>query len=245
MEKDRSVKVIAVLALVVAVTGLSIGFAAFSSRLTIEPTAIVVPEDNMHIVFSDNASGLPNSTTIAGTPNQAMTDAATALAANGVTAPNLPAAANATIDNSNLKAPKLTGLTATFSAPGQSATYNLYAVNLMSYDAFLRTIQFDTTKFDCTPDTGTDATTAAAVCASIKVEVSYGSSTTLATAFVIGDGTGTGNKTEYTAATANTLSSTGQPISVTISYPANSPVTNGKVTVRMPDVQFNFSSVSS
>ena len=246
MEKDRTVKVIAILALVVAVAGLSVGFAAFTSVLTIEPTAIVIPEDNMHVIFSDNASGVPSSTTIAGVPNAAMTAAATALSEAGVTAPNLPAAANATIDNSNLKAPKVTGLVVTFTAPGQSAYYDLYAVNQMSYDAFLRSITFDTSKFTCTPDTGTDATTAQAVCQSIRVDATYDNAGTgAAAAYVVGNGTGTNAKSEYTAATANTLGSTGKPIRVTISYPDGSPETNGKVTVRMPDVLFTFSSTSS
>ena len=35
MEKDRGTKVIAIVALIVAVVGLSLGFAAFSSTLTI------------------------------------------------------------------------------------------------------------------------------------------------------------------------------------------------------------------
>ena len=41
MEKDRSAKIIAIVALVVAVAGVSLGFAAFSQNLTINPTANV------------------------------------------------------------------------------------------------------------------------------------------------------------------------------------------------------------
>lgn len=243
MEKDRGTKVIAIVALIVAVVGLSLGFAAFSSTLTIEPSAIVIPEDNMHIIFS-NINGAPTDTTIPGTMNQAMLDAKTALENAGVTAPNLPAAQNATINNTNKKAPIISNLVATFTAPGQSVEYNFYAYNEMQYQAFLRSITFDTSKYTCTPETGTDTTTANNVCQSIKVTVTVGSGTGAPVAYVVGNGATT--KSEYTAATAHTLAATtGEAISVVIEYPTGSVETNGKVTVRMPDAQLVYSSAAS
>lgn len=240
MEKDRFSKILAVIALVVAVAGLSLGFAAFSSTLTIESSAVVIPEDNMRVIFS-NVNGAPTDTTVTGTMNAAMEAASTRLAAAGVTAPNLPAAANATIDNTNLKAPKITNLKATFTAPGQSVTYSFYAYNEMTYEAFLKSISFDTSKYSCQPGTGTDTTTASNVCKSIKVEVSVGASASAATAQVIGDGSVT--KDEFTASSAHSLAgTTGEPVVVVITYPENSPETNGDVTVRLPDAQLNYSS---
>ena len=44
MEKSRTSKIIAVVALVVAVLGLSLGFAAFSNTLTISSSATVSPD---------------------------------------------------------------------------------------------------------------------------------------------------------------------------------------------------------
>ena len=240
MEKDRFSKILAVVALVVAVAGLSLGFAAFSSTLTIESSAVVIPEDNMRVIFS-NVNGNPTDTTIAGTMSASMETAKTRLAAAGVTAPNLPAAANATIDNTNLKAPKITNLKATFTAPGQSVTYNFFVYNAMTYEAFLKTITFDTSKYSCQPGTNTDATTAANVCKSIKVEISVGPTATAATADVVGDGSVT--KNEFSASSAHSLSgTTGEAVSVTISHPAASTETNGDVTVRLPDAQLSYSS---
>jgi len=237
MEKDRFSKILAVVALVVAVAGLSVGFAAFSSKLTIESSAVVIPEDNMRVIFS-NVNGAPTDTTIAGTMNAAMEAASTRLAAAGVTAPNLPAAANATIDNTNLKAPKITNLKATFTAPGQSVSYSFFVYNEMNYEAFLKSITFDTSKYSCQPGTNTDTTTASNVCKSIKVEVSVDSTIT---ADVIGDGSAT--KNEYTASSAHSLAGeSGEAVLVTITYPEGAPETNGDVTVRLPDAQINYSS---
>ena len=44
MERDRSAKIIAIVALCIAIVGLSIGFAAFSSNLTISSSANVKPD---------------------------------------------------------------------------------------------------------------------------------------------------------------------------------------------------------
>ena len=246
MEKDRSVKVIAVLALVVAVVGLSLGFAAFTSTLTISPAATVVPEDNMYVIFS-NQNGAPSSTTIGGTMNDAMSSARTRLLAENVTAPNLPAAADAVIDNAtNKKAPKITNLSATFTAPGQSVTYNFFAYNEMSYQTFLRTITFDTSKYECSPDPGTDSTTATNVCKAITVSVSVGTTGSVATANIAGDGSVTKNQFSAPANTPHTLGATsGEPVSVVISYPSGAAQTNGSVSVTLPDVQVGYSSVSS
>ena len=240
MEKDRSFKLMAVVALGVAVIGLSLGFAAFSSTLTIEPSAVVIPEDNMRIIFS-NVNGAPSSTTIQGTMNSAMDEARTRMAGEGLTDPNLPAAADATIDNTNLKAPKITNLKATFTAPGQSVSYTFYVYNQMTYQAYLRAITFDTSKYSCQPGTGTNTTVASTVCQSIQVDVSVNET---ATANVKGNGSVT--KNEFSATTAHALAgTTGEQVVVTISYPVGSPDTNGDVTVRLPDVQLTYSSADA
>ena len=44
MEKDRSVKVISIFALVIAITGMSLGFAAFSASLDLASNAFVSPD---------------------------------------------------------------------------------------------------------------------------------------------------------------------------------------------------------
>ena len=55
MEKNRTVQLIAILALVVGVVGLSIGFAAFSNTLKIKSNATVAPDkDTLNVDFSSS-----------------------------------------------------------------------------------------------------------------------------------------------------------------------------------------------
>ena len=55
MEKNRTVQLIATLALVVGVIGLSIGFAAFSNTLKIKSSATVAPDkDTLNVDFSSS-----------------------------------------------------------------------------------------------------------------------------------------------------------------------------------------------
>ena len=46
MEKNRQIKILSIVALVLAIAGMSLGFAAFSSTLTISSSATVTPNSN-------------------------------------------------------------------------------------------------------------------------------------------------------------------------------------------------------
>ncbi|MBQ3511969.1 MAG: hypothetical protein IJA30_06735 [Bacilli bacterium] len=43
MEKERQIKLLSIIALVVAITGMTLGFAAFSTTLNISSSATVTP----------------------------------------------------------------------------------------------------------------------------------------------------------------------------------------------------------
>ncbi|MBO5120199.1 MAG: hypothetical protein J6C28_00750 [Bacilli bacterium] len=68
MEKQRQIKILSIIALVIAITGMSLGFAAFSSTLNISSSASVSPNSddfkiriygiNSNINFSDNFTGV-------------------------------------------------------------------------------------------------------------------------------------------------------------------------------------------
>ena len=121
MERDRSAKIIAIVALCVAIVGLSIGFAAFSNNLTINPTATVSPNaSDFDVNFSTS-----NTSEQDGTVSGVGTNSATA--------------ENATIDNSN--SPTITGLKANFTEPGQKVTYSFYAHNAGKYKAYLNKLR--------------------------------------------------------------------------------------------------------
>ena len=162
MERDRSAKIIAIVALCVAVVGLSIGFAAFSNNLTIKSNAKVTPNPNdFDINFSTS-----NTSELDGTVSGVGTNSATA--------------EPATIDNSS--APTITGLKANFTEPGQKVTYSFYAHNAGKYAAYLNNVTYanvsgKTATKVCTAGVGTDATMVEAACNGISVSVKVGNDT--------------------------------------------------------------------
>lgn len=162
MERDRGTKIIAIVALCVAIVGLSVGFAAFSSNLTINSSAKVTPNaSDFDVNFSTS-----NTSELDGTVNGVGTNSATA--------------EDATIDNSD--APTITGLKANFTEPGQTVTYSFYAHNAGKYVAYLNNVTYSnvsgkTATKVCTAGIGTDATMVEAACNGIKVSVKVGSDT--------------------------------------------------------------------
>lgn len=159
MERDRSAKIIAIIALCVAVVGLSIGFAAFSNDLTIKSSAKVTPNAKD---FDVNFSTI-NTSELAGTVSGVGTNSATA--------------EDATIDNSN--SPTITGLKANFTEPGQKVTYSFYAHNAGKYVAYLNNVTYANVRGQsatkvCTPGERTDATMVEAACNGISVSVKVG-----------------------------------------------------------------------
>ena len=162
MERERSSKVIAIVALCVAIVGLSIGFAAFSNDLTIKSNAKVSPDaSDFDVNFSTSNTSEQDGTV------------------NGV-GTNLATAEVATIDNSG--SPTITGLKANFKEPGQKVTYSFYAHNAGKYAAYLNNVTYanvsgKTATKVCTAGTGTDATMVEAACNGISVSVKVGSET--------------------------------------------------------------------
>ena len=162
MERDRSAKIIAIVALCVAVVGLSIGFAAFSNNLTIKSNATVKPNQNdFDVNFSTS-----NTSELDGTVSGVGTNSATA--------------EDATINNS--ASPTITGLKANFTEPGQKVTYSFYAHNAGKYAAYLNNVTYanvsgKTATKVCTAGVGTDATMVEAACNGISVSVKVGNDT--------------------------------------------------------------------
>ena len=156
MERDRSAKIIAIVALCVAVVGLSIGFAAFSNNLTIKSNATVSPNQNdFDVNFSTS-----NTSELDGTVSGVGTNSATA--------------EDATIDNS--ASPTITGLKANFTEPGQKVTYSFYAHNAGKYAAYLNSVTYgnvsgETSTKVCTAGVNTDATMVEAACNGISVSI--------------------------------------------------------------------------
>ena len=151
MEHTRKHKMLMLLALVVAITSLSVGFAAFSTTLNISSSASVNPSsDNFKVRFSTSAGSLDTSPV---TPTSKT---------SGLTA------SNGTINNTTN--PTLSNLSATFTLSGQYVEYTVYARNEGEYTAYLNSVNFIGNK-SCEVVGNVYGTLAASACNSINVIV--------------------------------------------------------------------------
>jgi len=156
-----SKKIVILSALIIVVLLLGIGFAAFSSSITISSSATVKPDVNtFKVVFSNKSDSVDVSDV------KPTLDPTTITASNGV------------IDNTTN--PTLTNLRANFTSPGQKVVYNLYVYNAGEYTAYLNSITLKGNK-TCTPGNGATVSLVGQACEDIKVTVKVGSITTSTT----------------------------------------------------------------
>ncbi len=152
MEKDRTSKIIAIVALIVAVVGLSLGFAAFSKQLTITPGASVSAssDDSFSVKFSNsNESQTEGEVEATGDESGATGDAAT------------------------LAQTTISGLKAKFTKANQTVTYKFYVHNDGAMDAYLTGVEFSKPNPTCeaTSSADTNAELVTAACSHLKVSV--------------------------------------------------------------------------
>ena len=214
MERERNTKVIAIIALCVAVVGLSIGFAAFSNNLTINSNAKVSPNaSDFDVNFSSS-----NTSELDGVVSGVGTNSATA--------------EDATIDNSD--SPTITGLKANFTEPGQKVTYSFYAHNAGKYAAYLNNVTYanvsgKTATKVCSAGDGTDATMVEAACNGISVSVK------------VGNDTYTGSMDSITNHSLDLDDY--EEVVVTIEYASNASRADGDFEVAFGDITLTYDSV--
>ena len=216
MEKNRKIQIIAIVALIVGIVGLSIGFAAFSSVLNIQTSANVKPDSStLNVDFSTAEDKMEIAEIIpTATPNSLVTT-------NGV------------IDNSG--DPTISKLSATFTEPGQSVVYKFYAYNAGELNAYLKSIVFsnvtdqNTTKI-CTAGQGTTDALVQKACDKISVKIKVGNEleTTTGKASITGHALSKGN---------------GELVTVTLEYEAGADRADGDFTVAFGNITLNYSSV--
>lgn len=212
MGENKNYKILSLIALVVGVIGVSLGYAAFASTLTINTAAEIRPDGTkFNVDFSSSSSSVATS------PVNAV------LNPNNVTGFTATAG---TIDNS--ADPTITNLKATFTEPGQTATYTFYSYNAGEFVAYLNSIVFSGNK-TCTAATGTDANMVSAACDDITMTVKVGSENV--------------TDTSVASITGHTLAiNAAEEIVVTISYAAGGDLTDGDFDVTFPSVVLTYAS---
>ena len=153
MEKERGAKIIAIVALLIAVVGLTVGYAAYSSTLNINGTATVDPA-SWKVNF-----GYKTGDSLTGTINGHATE---------TTAPTL---ADTTIS----------GFDVTLKAPGDSVTYNFLIKNSGTLNARLANFTMGT--LTCAPNASGSISPedATKLCGELKYTLTYADDSTITT----------------------------------------------------------------
>ncbi|MBQ9071697.1 MAG: hypothetical protein IJY25_00875 [Bacilli bacterium] len=209
--------IMVIIALLLAVSGLTFGFAAISRYVVIQSnTKVKYNEYDFKVNFSSH----PNS-----------------VVENVIVPTTYPKDVKATygyIDNRGDDS-VIRNLSAEFSAPGQSATYQFYIVNSGKYASYLKSINFNnvdgkSSNKICEATGITDQATVDKACEGIKISVKLGKE----------------NPTYSTIKNINNhilRKDSYEPILVTIEYDEDALVANGDFNVKFGDIVIKYSSV--
>ncbi len=217
MEKDRSSKVIAIVALIVAVVGLSVGFAAYSQNLVISSSAEVKGDaSKFDVQFSTSNSSVAEEKEV--TPKYSPTN------------DEFFTATNATIDGT-----KISNLKATFKEgkEKQTVTYDFYVYNNGELNAFLKSVTFAQESPQCKSSASGNPASENLVteaCSDVSVKVTVDSTSY--------------DKTTDNLNVELPAKETGKSVSVVIEY-ADSKAVDGDFDVTFGDITLNFSSAQA
>ena len=221
MEKNRTGQIITIIALIVGVVGLSIGFAAFSSALNIQASANVKPDSNtMNVDFSSSMTAVETNDIIPTTTPEVGIESTAAK-----------------IDNTS--DPTIKNLSATFTEPGQKAVYEFYAFNTGELKAFLKSIVYEnvtseTSNKVCAAVQGGNTATEALVqkaCEKISVTVAVGDT--------VSTTSGIASISDHSLE-----KKTSEKITVTLEYAADAERVDGDFTVSFGNIILNYSSAN-
>ena len=227
MEKYRSEKIIAIIALFIAVVGLSIGFAAYSRTLNINFASGDAASTGGTTVDSEgNVDGIWEikfSTAEASVQTGSV---------NGV-----PTGTDVTALPATLTIDGISGLGGNLKKPGDYVTYTFYAHNTAKVDAYLREITFaaangESKTVKCTANTGTNQKLVDGVCDSFVVTVTVGSENGI---------TATKNdfRNHVLAAGAH------ETVTVKVEYGQTENVTDGDFKVEFGQINLKYSSIDN
>jgi len=207
---------ITIAALIIAIVGLSIGFAAFANTLTISSSASVNPDPtSMNVVFSSSSTSAQINPI---TPTKNLDNVTNFTATN------------ATITGADYRT--LNNVSAAFTEPGQTVTYNLYVYNAGSYKAYLNELNMGTKTCSIVenqehPEQEATESLKNAACNGISISVSIDNVTLTSS--------GSLNNMEL-----NVDSS--KPVQIVISYASGSAYVDGPISVSFGNITFNATS---
>lgn len=225
--KDRTFQVIAIVGLIIGVSALTLGFAAFSTSLTIQSSAEVnLGEQVLDVEFSTSDSSIVNgsSATVTGVASGEAGASGSAATINSTTVENIHAI---------------------FTKPGQTVTYTFYVYNNSAFTAYLNGIAFQdiagsspAVKKQCSPKTGTGVNGASNglddACNDISISISVDGFSTSETK------TGSQITSGKSIATKNA-----KTVVVTVTYANNGHEVDGDFDVEFGDIKLDYSSVEA
>lgn len=219
MEKQRQIKILSIVALLLAISGMTLGFAAFSSTLNISSSASVSPDSSTFSVefFESMTSGYK-------THNGGYSGGVLPMTMKGATA------STAIVEGTSLS-----NVNVQFTMPGQSARYDFYVGNVGEYDAYLTDIiygnvsSYNMSKV-CTPGEGATASLVASACDSINISITVGDVSVDETSSNINDLLMIGDMKE---------------VSLNIFYDENGALADGPFSIQFGDISFVYSTVAS
>lgn len=212
MGDNKTYKIIALVALVLGVAGVTLGYAAFSSKLTVSSSAEVKPDSTKFNVDFSSSSTSVEANDITPTLNKTATGFS---------------ATDATISNTG--DPTISNLKATFTEPGQTATYSFYAYNAGEYIAYLDSVIFSGNK-TCTAKEGTTQALVDSACNGISLSIKVGSEA-VATSSVA------------SVSNHSLAIDAAEEIVVTITYADGSAIADGDFDVTLPNIVLTYDSV--
>lgn len=216
MEKNNG-KIIAIVALVVAVVALSVGFAAFADQLTIDGQATAESQANP---FDDPTNGL------------AYQESSAKCYYTGDSSKTAIAGADAGTASGDA----WSGIDVPLTSEHPSVTCEAIVENKTSYTAYLRNI-FTTKGLTCTSEGANATTNASNVCAGASAEVQIG--TVAADKITI-----TNAQTSNTGTTGQIAATNGTAtVTVKITYDPAA-LTDEDVTITLPTIKHDYASVS-
>ena len=211
MNRRRKREILTIATLVLGVIVVALAYATLSDSLAISSTATVNPDTALFSVLFSTDNDTIVESSIVPTLNK--------------TAPGFTAT-EGIIDNSS--SPTVGNMHVTFTEPGQSVSYTLYAHNNGKYKAYLNSINLSGNK-TCTPKAGTSPELVTAACNGIKLSVKVGNEVP--------------TTTSISSISGHVLNEDGSDtITIVITYEDGSQIADGNFDVTLPSVVLNYDS---